>query len=71
MTLTLVIGKRRAERVRFDCLGQAPVRLVLRKYPPGWLDQEMGIAAATAAILTYAPYCVSPRGLAVGLLRFL
>ncbi|GBC85420.1 Decaprenyl-phosphate phosphoribosyltransferase [bacterium HR11] len=65
LALTLVIGKRRAEQIRFDRLGQTPVRPVLRKYPSGWLDQGMGVAA-TAAILTYALYCVSPRGLAVG-----
>jgi decaprenyl-phosphate phosphoribosyltransferase len=65
LALTLVIGKRRAEQVRFERLGREPVRPVLRKYPAGWLDQGMGIAA-TGAILTYALYCVSPRGLAVG-----
>lgn len=65
LALVLVLGKRRCEYTRGEKGEVKEVRPVLKNYTITWLDLSMSIAVA-AAILTYALYSISERGIFVG-----
>lgn len=65
LALVLVLGKRRCEYVKGENGEIKEVRPVLKNYTMMWLDLSMSIAVA-AAILTYALYSISERGIFIG-----
>lgn len=65
LALVLVLGKRRCEYVKRENGEIKEVRPVLKNYTIMWLDLSMSIAVA-AAILTYALYSISERGIFIG-----
>ncbi len=65
LALVLVLGKRRCEYVRANNGELQKIRPILTQYTLGWLDLSISIAIG-AAVITYALYCISERGIFVG-----